>query len=68
MKVYSFSYYERWGAGQGIVIAESIEDAITMMLEPSLPEDRNVEKLFPQLEFYEINITEPQFLDFSWRE
>lgn len=67
MKVYSYTYYERWGAGQGIVIAESIEDAIKMMLEP-YSSDHTVEDLFPELAFEEIDITKSQVIDHSWCE
>jgi hypothetical protein len=67
MKVFRYEYYEEWGNGAGIVIAESIEDARKMMREP-YPLDKTVEELFPNLEFEEIDITKPQVIDQSWTE
>jgi hypothetical protein len=67
MKAFRYEYYEKWGNGAGIVIAESIEDAKKMMREP-YPLDKTVEELFPNLEFEEIDITKPQVIDQSWTE
>lgn len=67
MKVYVYSYYESWGAGQGIVIAESIDEAIKLMKAPYDPTS-TVKELFPDLEFEEIDISKPQVIDHSWCE
>jgi len=67
MKVFKYEYFERWGAGQGIVIAETTEDAIKMMCAP-YSKDETAEKLFPELEFTEIDITKPQVFDFTYTE
>jgi len=67
MKVFEYEYYERWGNGAGIVIAESIEDAKVMMRSP-YPPDKTVEMLFPELEFTEVDITKPQVIDHSYAE
>jgi len=66
MKVFKFKYYERWGAGQGIIIAETKEIAIKIMIAPYLPEP--LEEIFPKLELKEIDISTPCVLDFSWSE
>jgi hypothetical protein len=65
MKVYKYTYLIRWGEGQGIVIAESIEDADKMLREPYREQDRP--SLFPELDFEEIDITKPQVIDHSWK-
>jgi hypothetical protein len=67
MKVYRYEYYESWGDGQGIVIAESEEHAIELMRAPYSSE-YSKEKLFPDLIFEEIDITKPQVIDHSWTE
>jgi ribosome-binding factor A len=66
MKVYAYTYYDSWGAGQGIVVAESIEDADKMLREPHSEKVR--QSLFPELRFEEIDITKPQVIDHSWSE
>jgi hypothetical protein len=67
MKVFKYEYWEEWGEGQGIVIAETQEEAIQMMREP-YSKDKTVEQLFPHLTFEEVDITEPHVMDFSWCE
>jgi hypothetical protein len=67
MKVYEYEYYEKWGNGTGIVIAESIEDAKILMRKP-YPSKQTLESLFPNLKFKEIDITKPQVIDHSWTE
>lgn len=66
MKAFRYEYFEAWGEGQGIVIAESIEDAIAMMVAPY--SDKSVDKLYPHLKFEEIDVTKPQVFDFTWTE
>jgi hypothetical protein len=67
MKVFEYEYYERWGNGAGIVIAESIDDAKAMMKEP-YPFHKTIEELFPDLEIKEVDITKPRVIDHSWCE
>jgi len=66
MKIFEYTYNIRWGEGQGIVIAESIEEADRMLREPYREEDRS--SLFPGLIFEEIDITKSQVIDHSWVE
>jgi hypothetical protein len=67
MKVFEYTYYDRWGAGQGIVIAESEEGAIALMREP-YSADKITSELFPELVFEEIDVTKSQVIDHSWCE
>jgi hypothetical protein len=67
MKVFEFTYYERWGNGAGIVVAETTEDAIKLMCEP-YPKDKTAAEMFPELEFTEIDITKPQVVDHTYTE
>ena len=65
MKVFEYWYDETWGEGQGIVIAESEDEAIKMMMEDY---DAPIERVYPDLKFTEIDITKPQLIDHSWCE
>ena len=67
MKVFKYEYFEDWGAGQGIVIADNEEMAIEMMRKP-YSKDKKTSDLFPELTFEEIDITKPQVIDHSWSE
>jgi len=67
VKVFEFRYYERWGNGAGIVVAETIEDAKVMMKAP-YGDDKTIEQIFPELEFEEIDITKPRVIDHTWTE
>lgn len=68
MKVFKYDYYEPWGAGQGIVIAESIDDAKKLMHAPYSQSDKTFEQIFPNLIVEEVDITKPQVIDHSWCE
>ena len=66
MKVFEYTYYIPYEYGTGIVIADSKEEAVEMMLEPYSEKDYN--KLFPQLEFTEIDVNRKEVIDHSWSE
>lgn len=67
MKVYEYDYYISYGSGSGIVIAESVEEAIKLMCE-EYSSEHTVQELFPDLELTEIDITKPQVIDHSYAE
>lgn len=67
LKVFEYTFFERWGNGQGIVIAESVDEAIKMMRKP-YSDDKSVSELFPELVFEEVDITKKQVIDHSWCE
>lgn len=67
MKIYEYEFYERWGNGAGIVIAESEEHAKEMMMAP-YSSDKTVQEVFPLPTFKEIDPNVAQVLDHSWTE
>ena len=61
MKVWKYRYDISWGAGQGIVIAETKERARELIHKD--PYDK-----VEALEIWEIDPTKEEIYDFSWME
>lgn len=68
MKIYEYEYYERWGNGVGVVIAESEEQAKQMMADPYSDSGKTLDELFPNLELREIDVNIARVIDHSWCE
>jgi len=73
MKVFEYNYYERWGNGCGIIIAESVDHAKELLCKSYLEKEEKsiveiLDKEYPNIEFTEIDITEPQIIDHSYME
>jgi len=60
LRLFEYTYDRNWGAGQGVILAHSKDEA-----EKMLREER---KFLPGLEIEEIDITKPQVIDHSWEE
>lgn len=61
MKLFQYNYDKNYGMGQGIIIAESIEEAKKLFL------GNNVYH-YPSFKIEEIDITYSRVIDFSWEE
>jgi hypothetical protein len=67
MKAFEYYYSITWGYGQGIIFAESQDEAMEMFLK-DLPTTTTFADLYPKFEIKEIDITLPRILDYSWEE
>jgi hypothetical protein len=60
MKLFEYKYDLRYGNGQGVILANSMDEAEKMLREQI--------RSLPELEIEEIDITKPQVIDHSWEE
>ena len=71
MRLFEYSYHISYGNGCGIVIAESLEEAIEMMKQDAVSikiRKATFEETYPDFEITEIDLSVKQIVDYSYEE
>lgn len=67
MKAFEYNYDIIYGNGQGIIFAESHDEAMKLF-NSTCSKDTSFASQCPNFNIVEINITIPKILDYSWVE